>query len=125
MVPPHRCLARPNQSPVIVELIAVPLSAGTRSGDGTPPAGVVGSAPGYRRAMRSRTRSRGSSLLGTVLVIWLIIGAVAAFQRGYFSSSNTNCAGVSTSIVTILAGPLNYVGVNPTVDCPKVPQPSK
>jgi uncharacterized oligopeptide transporter (OPT) family protein len=75
--------------------------------------------------MRSRTRSRGGSLVGTILVIWLIFGAVAAFQRGYFSSSNTNCAGVTTSIVTILAGPLNYVGVNPTVECPKVPQPSK
>jgi hypothetical protein len=63
--------------------------------------------------------------VGTVLVIWLIIGALAAFQRGYFSSSSTNCAGVSTSVVTILAGPLNYVGVNPKVDCPRVPQPSK
>jgi len=63
--------------------------------------------------------------VGVVLVIWLIIGALAAFQRGYFSSTDTNCAGVSTSVVTILAGPLNYLGVNPKVDCPKVPQPSK
>jgi hypothetical protein len=63
--------------------------------------------------------------VGTILVIWLIIGALAAFQRGYFSSANTNCAGVSTSVVTILAGPLNYIGVNPKVECPKVPQPSK
>ena len=30
----------------------------------------------------------------------------------------------TTIIVTILAGPLNYVGVNPKVDC-KVPEPSK
>ena len=63
--------------------------------------------------------------MATLLVIWFIIGALAAFQRGYFSSANTNCAGVSTTIVTILAGPLNYVGVNPKVDCPQVPQPSK
>jgi hypothetical protein len=63
--------------------------------------------------------------VSTVLVIWLIIGALAAFQRGYFSSASTNCAGVSTSIVTILAGPLNYVGVNPKVACPQVPQPSQ
>ena len=63
--------------------------------------------------------------MGTVLVIWLIIGALAAFQRGYFSSSDTNCAGVSTAVVTIVAGPLNYVGVNPKVGCPQVPQPSK
>jgi hypothetical protein len=75
--------------------------------------------------MRSRTRNRGGSIAGTVLVIWLLIGALAAFQRGYFSSANTNCAGVTTTVVTIVAGPLNYVGVNPTVQCPQVPQPSK
>jgi hypothetical protein len=63
--------------------------------------------------------------VGTVLVIWLIIGALAAFQRGYFGSADTNCAGVSTTVVTIMAGPLNYVGVNPQVQCPQVPQPSK
>ena len=63
--------------------------------------------------------------MATVLVIWLIIGALAAFQRGYFSSATTNCAGVSTTLVTIVAGPLNYVGVNPKVGCPQVPQPSK
>jgi hypothetical protein len=75
--------------------------------------------------MRSGTRSRGGSIAGIILVVWLIIGALAALQRGYFSSANTNCAGVSTSIVTIVAGPLNYVGVNPKVQCPQVPQPSK
>jgi hypothetical protein len=75
--------------------------------------------------MRSGTRSRGGSIVATILVIWLIIGAFAAFQRGYFSSANTNCAGVSTTVVTIVAGPLNYVGVNPKVGCPQVPQPSK
>ena len=75
--------------------------------------------------MRSRTRSRGGSIVGTVLVIWLIIGALAAYQRGYFSSADTNCAHVSTTIVTVVAGPLNYVGLNPRVNCPQVPQPSK
>ncbi|NYJ04157.1 hypothetical protein [Petropleomorpha daqingensis] len=63
--------------------------------------------------------------MATVLVIWLIIGVIAAFQRGYFSSADTNCAGVTTTLVTIVAGPLNYVGVNPKVGCPSVPQPSQ
>jgi hypothetical protein len=75
--------------------------------------------------MRSRTRSRGGSIVGVVVVIWLIIGALAAFQRGYFSSADTNCARASTTVVTVLAGPLNYVGLNPKVACPKLPQPSK
>ena len=58
--------------------------------------------------------------IGTaVLVIWLIIGAIAAGQRHYFDSSNVNCAKAGTITVTILAGPLNYVGVNPEISCPK------
>jgi len=59
-----------------------------------------------------------------IVVIWLIIGVIAATQRGYFSSSNSNCAKASNTIVTIVAGPLNYIGVNPKIHC-NVPQPSK
>jgi hypothetical protein len=59
-----------------------------------------------------------------VVVIWLIIGAIAAGQRGYFSDSKTSCAKTSDTIVTIIAGPLNYVGINPKVSC-VTPQPSK
>jgi hypothetical protein len=67
---------------------------------------------------------RGSSIGGVILVIWLIIGVIAAGQRGYFNSDETNCAKTGTILVTIIAGPLNYVGVNPQLDC-KLPQPSK
>ena len=63
--------------------------------------------------------------IGSVLlVIWLIIGTVAAGQRHYFNGSNTNCAKVGTIALTIAAGPINYVGVNPKISC-KTPQPSK
>jgi hypothetical protein len=34
-----------------------------------------------------------------------------------------NCAGLGTTLLTIVVGPLNYVGVNPKIDC-KIPQPS-
>ena len=70
------------------------------------------------------TRRSGSSLLAGLVLVWLLIGVVAAAQRGYFSGSATNCAKVSTTVVTIVAGPLNYLGVNPKVDC-KLPQPSE
>jgi membrane protein YdbS with pleckstrin-like domain len=76
------------------------------------------------------TMSRGSAgsgvarLVAVLLVIWLIIGAIAAGQRGYYSSGKDNCASFATTAVTILAGPLNYVGVNPKEHC-HVPQPSK
>ncbi|GAA2223284.1 hypothetical protein ACFY2R_28600 [Micromonospora olivasterospora] len=66
----------------------------------------------------------GPSLLGVILVIWLVIGAVAAGQRGYYKSDDTNCAEAGTILVTIVAGPLNYLGANPKVDC-KLPEPSK
>jgi hypothetical protein len=63
--------------------------------------------------------------MGSLLVvIWLVIGVVAAAQRDYFSGSNANCAELGTIAVTIVAGPLNYAGVNPKVKC-DVPQPSR
>jgi hypothetical protein len=59
-----------------------------------------------------------------VLIVWLVIGVIAAGQRGYFSGSSSNCAKAGTTVVTIIAGPLNYVGVNPKINC-TVPQPSQ
>ena len=59
-----------------------------------------------------------------VLAIWLVIGVAAAAQRDYFSGSGANCARVGTTAVTIIAGPLNYIGVNPKITC-QTPQPSK
>lgn len=67
---------------------------------------------------------RTTGIGGVIVVIWLVIGVIAAAQRGYFGSSQDNCAKAGTTIVTIVAGPLNYVGVNPKVNC-KVPQPSQ
>ena len=57
-----------------------------------------------------------------VIVIWLVIGAIAAGQRGYYDSVGS-CTKAGTIVVTILAGPLNYLGVNPKVDC-TIPKPS-
>jgi hypothetical protein len=64
-------------------------------------------------------------LLTALVVIWLIIGVAAAAQRDYFKQDTVNCASAGTIAVTIVAGALNYVGANPQVDCPGVPQPSK
>jgi hypothetical protein len=75
--------------------------------------------------MRTARRATGSRVVAALVLIWLIIGVLAAWQRGYLSSNATNCAGLTTSVVTIAAGPLNYLGVNPQVQCPQLPQPSK
>jgi membrane protein YdbS with pleckstrin-like domain len=73
---------------------------------------------GYRR------RSGLGAVMALILILWFIIGAIAAGQRHYYSGSPSNCAHTGTVIVTILAGPLNYVGANPKISC-HVPQPSK
>ena len=59
-----------------------------------------------------------------VLLVWLVIGAIAAGQRGYYNSPHENCTNGGTIAVTVVVGPLNYVGVNPKIHC-TVPQPSK
>jgi len=68
---------------------------------------------------------RFGSIGAVIVLIWLIIGAIAAGQRGYYKDSgDASCAEASTVIVTIVAGPLNYMGVNPKVKC-DLPEPSK
>jgi hypothetical protein len=68
---------------------------------------------------------RSGGLVSVIVVIWLVIGGFAAAQRGYFGSSKTvSCKGVSDTALTVIAGPLNYVGVNPKIHC-KTPKPSK
>jgi hypothetical protein len=59
-----------------------------------------------------------------VVVIWLIIGAIAAGQRGYFNNDESNCAEAGSTILTIISGPLNYMGINPKLQC-DVPEPSR
>jgi hypothetical protein len=64
-------------------------------------------------------------LIAVIVVVWLVIGLIAAAQRHYFNSAKKpTCAHVSTTIITVIAGPLNYLGANPKVHC-KVPEPSK
>jgi hypothetical protein len=65
--------------------------------------------------------------IGVVLIVWLVIGVLAALQRGYLTDKHdVSCRSFGDTALTIVAGPLNYVGVNPKVDCHvKTPQPSK
>jgi hypothetical protein len=67
------------------------------------------------------------NLIGIIVVVWLVIGVLAALQRGYLTGKHdVHCRTVGDTALTIVAGPLNYVGVNPKVDCHvKAPQPSK
>lgn len=62
--------------------------------------------------------------VGLLVIVWLIVGAVAAYQREYFTNAAQSCASAGTIAVTVIAGRLNYVGVNPKVTDCQVPQPS-
>ena len=73
--------------------------------------------PGYDLPVRR--------VLPALLVVWFVIGAIAAAQRGYFNAAPNNCGKAGTITVTILAGPLNYVGANPKVANCSFPQPSR
>jgi len=63
-------------------------------------------------------------IVSTLVLIWLVIGLLAAFQRDYFSRSDNNCSDVGTILVTVAAGPLNYFGANPKIAC-ETPKPSQ
>lgn len=66
------------------------------------------------------------TLILVIVLLWLAIGVAAAWQRGYFGDDrDLTCKTGGDTALTIVAGPLNYLGANPKVDCDvKVPQPS-
>ncbi len=68
---------------------------------------------------------RGRGILGAIVIVWLLVGVFATWQRGYFSNSETNCATAGSIALTVVAGPLNYGGVNPKVTDCRLPQPSQ
>ena len=51
-----------------------------------------------------------------LLAIWLFIGGIAAAQRGDYKGP-VNCSRASTIAITIIAGPFNYAGANPDINC--------
>jgi len=67
---------------------------------------------------------RGRGILGVIVLVWLLIGVFAAWQRDYFKGGQATCASAGTVAVTVIAGPLNYFGVNPKVANCHLPQPS-
>jgi len=64
-------------------------------------------------------------IIGFVVLVWLVIGVVAAYQRDYFKTAENSCGSAGTIAVTVLAGPLNYAGVNPKVTDCTLPEPSQ
>jgi hypothetical protein len=64
------------------------------------------------------------NIIGVIVVLWLVVGVLAAVQRGYLTGEkDASCRTFGDTALTVVAGPLNYMGVNPKVDC-KTPKPS-
>ena len=103
--------ARAVEPPALRAVADPPAPHRPRSPPLLPGSGSTRSVMGITVAMRI-----GSLLL----LVWLVIGAAAAFQRGYFEDGDGGCAKASTVAVTVVAGPLNYLGANPKTDCPDV-----
>jgi hypothetical protein len=56
------------------------------------------------------------SVLGAIIFGWVVIGALAAWDRAYFQKLPTDCAHIVTIAGVISAGPLNYLGLDPRLD---------
>jgi hypothetical protein len=67
----------------------------------------------YLRGYVEEVRMRIGSV---ILVFWLVIGGFAAGQRNDYKGP-VNCSKAATAAMTILAGPFNYMGVNPQINC--------
>lgn len=64
-------------------------------------------------------------ILSVIVFVWLLVGVFAAYQRDYFTTEETNCATAGSIALTVLAGPLNYAGLNPQVSECNIPEPSQ
>ena len=76
----------------------------------------------YPRSLMTMLTEVRMHIGSALLVLWLVVGAIAAGQRGDYKGP-VNCSSVSTAAVTILAGGLNYAHVHPHINC-TTPHPS-
>lgn len=56
-------------------------------------------------------------LFWVLVVVWLLIGLLAAWQRHDFTSSSADCSGAGTIVATAVFGPANYFGADPKLSC--------
>jgi hypothetical protein len=58
------------------------------------------------------------SFLFILVIIWFILGASSANDRGYFETGrNHDCTFIGSALLTVVAGPLNYAGLDPKASC--------
>jgi hypothetical protein len=58
------------------------------------------------------------NILFILVIIWFILGASAANDRGFFDSgADRDCDFIGSGLLTVVAGPLNFVGLHPRAYC--------
>jgi hypothetical protein len=58
------------------------------------------------------------TLLLFLVIVWFVLGCSVANERGYFdSSADRNCTFVGSALLTVVAGPINYLPVHPRASC--------
>jgi hypothetical protein len=58
------------------------------------------------------------TFLMIMVIVWFVLGAAVASDRGYFDTSTPrDCTFVGSGLLTVVAGPINYLGVHPRAVC--------
>jgi hypothetical protein len=58
------------------------------------------------------------SVLFILVIVWFVLGCSVANDRGYFDAhTDRNCAFVGSGLLTVVFGPVNYLGVHPRATC--------
>jgi hypothetical protein len=58
------------------------------------------------------------TFLMLMVIVWFVFGARAAHERGFFDTNAARtCEFVGSGALTVVAGPLSYVGVHPHAYC--------
>jgi hypothetical protein len=52
------------------------------------------------------------------MIVWFILGCSVANERGYFNAAtDRTCSFVGSALLTVIAGPVNYLDVHPRAYC--------
>ncbi|HEX3929887.1 MAG TPA: hypothetical protein VHW64_04245 [Nocardioides sp.] len=58
------------------------------------------------------------NILLLLAIVWFVLGASVANDRGFFDAhTNRNCNFIGSAMLTVVVGPVNYLGVHPRAHC--------
>jgi hypothetical protein len=58
------------------------------------------------------------NVLFILVIAWFVLGCSVANDRGYFNASaDRNCTFIGSAVLTVVTGPINYLGLHPQAAC--------